>query len=160
MEEKSKKRTEERNAPKTSAGAGQKVEAEESLIERIGKGIRKARITETIASEMEATGQAIKSLMTGRENVLMVRVNRKTMDKIDSLVDAGMVRSRSEGAAFLIAVGISSQVELFGLIDKKITQIRKIRDELKEMVKEKVEEYAVDVSDEKAQAKISDQETN
>jgi divalent metal cation (Fe/Co/Zn/Cd) transporter len=113
---------------------------EEHLIDRVARGIRKARITEVLTTAGEVTGEAVRGLMSGRVNVLMVRINREVMEKIDNLVDAGMVRSRSEGAAFLIAVGISSQEELFKMIEKKIAQIHKIRDELKDMVEEKVKE--------------------
>jgi hypothetical protein len=114
-----------------------KTAEEEHLIDRVARGIRKARITEVLTTAGEATGEAIRGLMTGRVNVLMVRISQEVMEKIDNLVDAGMVRSRSEGAAFLIAAGIKSQEELFKMIEKKIAQIRKIRDELKDMMQEK-----------------------
>ena len=119
-------------------------EVEKRLIERIGRGIRQSRITEAISSAGEVTGEVIRGLMSGRENVLMVRISREVMEKIDSLVDAGMARSRSEGAAFLMAVGISSQEELFRLIEKKIAQIRKIREELQGMVKERVKGFVAE----------------
>jgi hypothetical protein len=54
------------------------------------------------------------------------------------LVDAGLFRSRSESAAFLIQEGIKSQRSLFDKIENKLKKIDKIREELKEIVTQEI----------------------
>jgi hypothetical protein len=73
-------------------------------------------------------------IFSGREHVLMVRVNDATLEKVDQLVESGMFKSRSESAAYLIAKGINADYELFGKISEKVSQINKLRDELKDIV--------------------------
>ena len=79
-------------------------------------------------------GDAIKSALSLRENVVMVRVNTESLEKLDELVEAGIVNSRSEAAAFLIAEGIKSKQEFFSQISEKLEQIRKTREELRKLL--------------------------
>ena len=53
---------------------------------------------------------------------------------MDVLVDAGLFKSRSECAAFLIHQGIKAQDPLFDTLQKKVQQIQKIREELKDLL--------------------------
>jgi Arc/MetJ-type ribon-helix-helix transcriptional regulator len=68
-----------------------------------------------------------------RDNVVMVRVNDATLEKLDDLVQAELFRSRSEAAAFLIQAGIQGQKPLYDQIAEKVEQIKKLREELKRM---------------------------
>ena len=70
---------------------------------------------------------------SGRDNVVMVRVNDETLDRINVLVDAGVMDSRSEAAAFLITEGVTARQNLFDQIDEKVQQIRAVKDELRQM---------------------------
>lgn len=78
---------------------------------------------------------AIKNILSMRDNVVMVRVNKESLAKLDELVEAGIVGSRSEAAAFLIGEGIKSKRELFDQISEKIGQIKKTREELRQLLK-------------------------
>jgi Arc/MetJ-type ribon-helix-helix transcriptional regulator len=80
-------------------------------------------------------GKAIKDSLTSRDNVVMVRVNDASREKMDMLVDAGIFKSRSECAAFLIHQGIQAQEILFDKLQNKVEQIQKIREELKGLLK-------------------------
>jgi len=71
-----------------------------------------------------------------RNNVIMARVDEDVAEKIDQLVDAGIFKSRSESAAFLIAEGVKARKELFDKIDEKIKLIQKLKVELKEIISE------------------------
>jgi len=55
------------------------------------------------------------------------------------LVDVGLFKSRSESAAFLIQEGIKSQEALFAKISTKIKRIDKIKEELKNVVSEEMD---------------------
>ena len=79
-------------------------------------------------------GKAIKDSLTSRDNVVMVRVNDDSREKMDMLVDAGLFKSRSECAAFLIFQGIKAQESLFGRLKEKVEKIQKIREELKDLL--------------------------
>ncbi len=72
----------------------------------------------------------VKRALHSRDHVLMVRVNDESLDRINDLKDAGLFRSRSEAAAYLIAEGIEAKSDLFTRIQEKIRQIQDIKSEL------------------------------
>ena len=76
----------------------------------------------------------LKTALSARANVVMVRVNKDSLHKIDELVDSGIVNSRSEAAAFLIKEGISSQSKLFNKISETTQIIRKAKEDLKDIL--------------------------
>ena len=84
--------------------------------------------------DAKEVGKAIKDSLTSRDNVVMVRVNDDSREKMDMLIDAGLFKSRSECAAFLIHQGIAAQEPLFGQMKQKVEKIQKIRDELKDLL--------------------------
>ena len=84
--------------------------------------------------DVKEVGKAIKDSLTSRDNVVMVRVNDDSREKMDMLIDAGLFKSRSECAAFLIHQGIAAQEPLFGQMKQKVEKIQKIRDELKDLL--------------------------
>ena len=55
---------------------------------------------------------------------------------IAMLVEAGITKSRSESAAFLISEGIGASGQLFDRIEKVIAQITKLRQQLSAIVTE------------------------
>ena len=60
----------------------------------------------------------------------MVRLNKESLIRIDELVESQLVKSRSEGAAFLIGEGIQRRHGLFDRIAQKVENIRKAKEEL------------------------------
>ena len=97
---------------------------------------------EAAASGVEVLGenlkQTLQGALAGRENVVMVRLNTESLSRLDELVDAGFVSSRSEAAAFLIGEGVKAKSDLFQRISDKIGRIRKAKDELRELLEEPV----------------------
>ncbi|MHB8928223.1 MAG: ribbon-helix-helix domain-containing protein [Bacillota bacterium] len=69
-----------------------------------------------------------------RANVVMVRVNEEVLEKLEDLVEAGIFKSQSESAAFLIQEGIKTQDALFQKITDHTKRIRELRQELKDLV--------------------------
>jgi hypothetical protein len=91
----------------------------------------------------ESVGQAINSFMdtlesalAGRGNSVMVRVNDEALKKLDMLVAAGICKSRSESAAFLLQRGIESSETVFERIAKVTTKITDLRQGLLDWVQE------------------------
>jgi len=92
------------------------------------------------------TAESIKKLidktLSARNTVLTIRVNEESNKKLNMLVEAGLFKSRSESAAFLIQAGIKSQEPLFSRITSKLEKIEQIREELKVIVSEEVDKKA------------------
>jgi hypothetical protein len=99
---------------------------------------------ETQQKETEAKGKgrdvlsvikgALDTALVGRGNVIMVRVNDETLRAIDMLVEAGVCKSRSEGAAFLINQGIKASSALYDRISGITDQITELKGKLREIV--------------------------
>jgi hypothetical protein len=68
-----------------------------------------------------------------RNNVVMVRLSDDALARINQLVDSTLVSSRSEGAAVLIGAGIESQKELFGRLTAHTDEIRKLKEQLRQV---------------------------
>lgn len=82
----------------------------------------------------ESISKAIESALSARDHVVMVRVNDDSLKQLDALVQSGIFKSRSESAAFLISEGIKAQGVLFASISEKITEIERLRSELKTII--------------------------
>ncbi len=82
----------------------------------------------------ESIKKAIDKALSSRNTVLTIRVNEESNKKLNMLVDAGLFKSRSESAAFLIEEGIKRQEDLFAKIRDKLETIDKIKEELKTIV--------------------------
>ena len=94
--------------------------------------------------QSESIGESLKQTLQGalsaRENVVMVRLNKESLGRLDELVDAGVVGSRSEAAAFLIGEGIKARAPLFERMSAKVEEIRRVKEELQELLNEPSDE--------------------
>ncbi len=99
---------------------------------------RGSKVAGSVGRSLKDTVQdTIKAMRgTGRDGVVMVRVNQESMERIDELIETGLVSSRSEGAAYLIGEGIKAHQGLFDGISSKIEAIRKAREELQNLLNE------------------------
>src|SRR5262249_25338808 len=71
--------------------------------------------------------KAVERDMNVRDTTVLLRLSDESSDKVDTLVSAGVFRSRGEAAAFLIEEGIKAQSALFQRIQDKLTEIEKLR---------------------------------
>lgn len=81
--------------------------------------------------QVENIGQTLGEALQSRGNVVMVRVNDKTLRHLDMLVEAEIAKSRSEAAALLIDEGIKHNSELFSHIQQVTDQIIQLRNQLR-----------------------------
>lgn len=88
----------------------------------------------------ESIKKVIDKALASRNTVLTIRVNDESNQKMNMLVDAGLFKSRSESAAFLILEGIRNREDLFGKIEGKLKKMDKIREELKSIVSGEMDE--------------------
>ena len=118
----------------------------ESLIGDANKVIKVAVVKGSQAAESigESLKDTIKDTLDGarsaRDSVVMVRMNKESLDRVDELVEADIAGSRSEAAAFLIAEGIKGKQGLFDTMAEKLEQIRKTREELKRLLEDEGEQ--------------------
>ena len=73
----------------------------------------------------------VRTALQGRGNVLMVRINDETLRHIDTLVQAGLFKARSEAAAYLLHEGIRSKREVFDRVSATASEISRLRDEMR-----------------------------
>lgn len=115
----------------------------ERVIRDVGRTVTEAvvRGTDEAVHVAENIKDTIKSKTAGdrptRDNVVMVRVDADSLNKMDELVEAELAGSRSEAAAYLISEGIKSREPLFDAISAKVAEIRKAKEELRELLEGK-----------------------
>ncbi len=109
---------------------------EVSKVVRVGV-VRGSEVAETVGESLrESIRDTLHGVRSGRDNVVMVRTNKDSLDRLDELVEGGIANSRSEAAAFLIAEGIKARQGLFDRISEKIGEIRRTKEELRLLVEQ------------------------
>lgn len=79
--------------------------------------------------------QSLRSFFSGpRDNVLSIRVDDGDVAAIDALVETGVLKTRSEAAAWLIRSGIEANRGLFEQVQAKTAEIRRLREETQELI--------------------------
>ena len=79
----------------------------------------------------DTVSKAVERAINVRDTTILIRLSDEASDKVDTLVSAGVFRSRAEAAAFLIEEGIKAQAALFQRIQDKLSEIEKLRAELR-----------------------------
>ena len=132
-----------RKAVRDAVGDERPGEEIETLAEWITKSVRASynrgsKLAGSVGQSLKDTVQdTIKAMRgAGRDGVVMVRVNQESIERIDELIETGLVGSRSEAAAYLIAEGIKARQNLFNEISSKVEAIRKAREELQNLLNE------------------------
>ncbi len=114
----------------------------EEIVGDVSKVVRVAVIRGSEAAESvgENLKETIKDTIHGgrstRDSVVMVRVDKESLSKLDELVEAGLASSRSEAAAYLIGEGVKSRKGMFDKIGEKIENIRKAKEELRDILEQ------------------------
>ena len=94
-----------------------------------------ARIPESLASIGRDISRTVERALSAKDDyVVAVKVSHEAQDKLEQLVQAGVFRSRAEAAAFLIDEGIKAQAPLFERVATKLSEIERLRAELRGLV--------------------------
>ena len=111
-------------------------------LDDVDKAVRDVvdRGKDAAVSVSETIRGKINSVRASRDSVVMVRVNKESLEKLDELVDSGVNSSRSEAAAFMIEEGMSAKSDLFDKIAEKTEVIRKAREDLRKLLEDDVDE--------------------
>ena len=94
-----------------------------------------SRIPESLSSIGRDISRTIERALSAKDDyVVAVKVSHEAQERLEQLVQAGVFRSRAEAAAFLIDEGIKSQTELFERVSLKLSEIERLRAELRGMI--------------------------
>jgi len=105
-----------------------------------GSSVREmaARIPEQLSAIGRDISRTIERAIAAKDDyMLAVKVSHDAQVKLGQLVQAGVFGTRAEAAAFLVDEGIKSQTALFERVETKLTEIEKLRAELRGIVGEK-----------------------
>ncbi len=138
MTEQNREKEEEHRQQRTQEERRRLSDNVDEIVDEVNKTVRVAIVKGVDAAE--SIGGNIRDTIHGmrgsRDNVVMVRVDKASLDRLDELVEAGIMGSRSEAAAFLIGEGVKARQPLFDRIAEKIQEIRRAKDELRRLVDE------------------------
>lgn len=102
---------------------------ENQEVEQVVEGKKKAS-SANVGKAINSFMESLDAALSGRGNAVMVRVNDEALAKLDMLVEAGICKSRSESAAFLLQRGIDSSGAIYDRIVSVTSQISKMREDL------------------------------
>ena len=108
-------------------------------VEEVGKGIGEVSkgVRDAAVSGVENVRDSVRNRIPNdrqtRDNVVMVRVDKDCLNRMDDLIEAGVVGSRSEAANFLINEGIKSRRSFFDAVSTKVEEIRRAKEELRKL---------------------------
>ena len=89
---------------------------------------------ESVGNVIGSIVETLEAALSGRGNTVMVRVNDDALEKLDMLIAAGICKSRSESAAFLLQRGIEASAPMYDRIGDVTTRITSLREELLQWV--------------------------
>lgn len=107
--------------------------------ERVSSSVRDiaSRIPESLSSIGRDISRTIERAISAKDDyVVAVKVSPAAQDQLEQLVQAGVFHSRAEAAAYLIDEGIKSQSLLFERVQQKLSEIERLRAELRGIVAE------------------------
>lgn len=96
-------------------------------------------IRDFVSKVPETINKAVERALNVRDTTVLMRLSDQTSDSLDTLVSAGIFRNRAEAAAFLIDEGIKTQAPLFQRIQSKLSEIERLRDELRHSVSPEIQ---------------------
>jgi Arc/MetJ-type ribon-helix-helix transcriptional regulator len=90
-----------------------------------------------IPKTLSDIGHKVKGVLNINDTDLNhVKLSPATQDKMDALVQAGVFENKAEAAAYLIEQGIKAEVQLFDVVEQKLSEIERLRSELRALVKD------------------------
>jgi Arc/MetJ-type ribon-helix-helix transcriptional regulator len=124
----------ENKKTKQETKSKKKIKKQPSALDELGTQVEKfaSKTAESIKKVFDRT-------VASRNTVLSIRVSEESDRKLRMLVDAGLFKSRSESASFLIEEGIKNQDPLLTKISSQLHKIDKIKKELKTIISKEME---------------------
>lgn len=111
-------------------------DVDKAVRDALGKG------RDVATSVSDSIRDSINAVRSTRDSVVMVRLSKESLERLDELVDSGVTNSRSEAAAFLIGEGVKARSDLFDKIAEQTRVIREAREKLRQLLEEEPESDA------------------
>ena len=92
------------------------------------------KAVESVGNVLGSIVETLEVALSGRGNTVMVRVNDEALAKLDMLVAAGICKSRSESAAFLLQRGIQASAPMYDRIGDVTSKITSLQEDLLQWV--------------------------
>ncbi len=110
-------------------------------LEDVDKAVRDAlgKGRDVATSVSDSIRDSINAVRSTRDSVVMVRLSKESLERLDELVDSSVTNSRSEAAAFLIGEGVKARSDLFDKIAEQTRVIREAREKLRQLLEEEPE---------------------
>jgi Arc/MetJ-type ribon-helix-helix transcriptional regulator len=97
-----------------------------------------SRIPESLSAIGRDISRTIEKAISAKDDyVVAVKVSPESQEKLEALVQAGVFRNRAEAAGFLIEEGIKTQSALFERVRQKLSEIERLRAELRGLIADK-----------------------
>lgn len=97
-----------------------------------------SRIPESLSAIGRDISRTIEKAISAKDDyVVAVKVTPESQEKLEALVQAGVFRNRAEAAGFLIEEGIKTQSALFERVTQKLSEIERLRAELRGLIADK-----------------------
>src|SRR6266850_1989385 len=94
-----------------------------------------SRIPESLSAIGRDISRTIERAISAKDDyVVAVKISPEAQDKLEQLVQAGVFRNRAEAAGFLIDEGIKTQSALFERVKQKLSEIERLRAELRGLI--------------------------
>ncbi len=94
-----------------------------------------SRIPESLASIGRDISRTVERALSAKDDyVVAVKLSHEAQESLEQLVQAGVFRTRAEAAAFLIDEGRKAQADLFSRVAAKLSEIERLRAELRGMI--------------------------
>ena len=77
--------------------------------------------------------------IAAKSTVVSCRLNDRTVDALDTLVEAGIRPTRSDAAAWLIGIGLEANQALLERVYATVAEIRRLRQEAQSMAQQDVD---------------------
>lgn len=93
-----------------------------------------AVVNETVKF-VDALGKAILVAAQDISNLMVIKVDAETRERLDLLVDAGAAKSRRDAATTLLAEGLQAKGATFEKIQQTQAQIKELRQQVRSLIK-------------------------
>jgi hypothetical protein len=114
------------------------------VLESLGVNLEKVRVTVMQMLASRGATPAEPAPPSGpKSNVITCRLDDATLDALDILVEAGVRSTRSDAAAWLIGAGIEAHRPLIARVNTTVQEIRRLRDEAREIANQTLPASAV-----------------
>jgi hypothetical protein len=97
------------------------------------------KAVESVGNVLGSIVETLEVALAGRGNTVMVRVNDDALEKLDMLIAAGICKSRSESAAFLLQRGIQASAPMYDRIGDVTAKITSLQEDLLQWVQQEDE---------------------